>query len=344
MIAPNPLEGVGLHAIGATSASTCYLPFHRTKKWSWISYWLVQALFAWILTPFVLAVLTVPDFFSIIQEAPTKVLVISFLLGGFYGFGGMSFGFATRYIGYSLTYTISIGISAVLGTVFPLLLNGNLVSYFSQPGGRTILIGMVIALVGVSLCGWAGFKKEKELGASGSFNMKKGGMLVLVAGVLSGVFNIALEYGQPIADMAGRNGAGIFEDNAKLIVATSGCFVVNFIWFVILGIKEKKLRELTGNRGGIATPVLLKNFIWSAFGGVLWCMQFFFYGLGHVKMGSFQFASWVIHMSMLIFFSFIVGMIMKEWKQSSRKTYLTLIAALAILCASFFIMTYGSMP
>src|SRR5699024_9541153 len=94
----------------------------------------------------------------------------------------------------------------------------------------------------------------------------------------------------------------------------------------------------------LSSSVLIRNFLWSAFGGVLWCMQFFFYGLGHVKMGTYQFASWVIHMSMLIFFSFIVGMMMKEWRGCSRKTYLNLIIALIILVSSFFIMTYGSMP
>jgi len=345
MITPSPIEGVGLHAVGATSASTCYLPFHKTKKWSWISYWLVQALFAWIVAPLVIAVITVPDFFNIIAQAPPRILLITFLLGGCYGFGGLSFGFATRHIGYSLTYTISIGISAILGTVFPLLLKGNLIEYFSQTGSKVILVGMIVALIGVSLCGWAGFRKEKESGDSVHFNMRTGLILTIIAGILSGVFNIALEFGQPIADMAAKNGAGIFEGNAKLIVATAGCFVVNFIWFVILGIKEKKLSELKGivGKSKLSSSVLIRNFLWSAFGGVLWCMQFFFYGLGHVKMGTYQFASWVIHMSMLIFFSFIVGMMMKEWRGCSRKTYLNLIIALIILVSSFFIMTYGSM-
>jgi L-rhamnose-H+ transport protein len=342
MIIANPLEGIGLHAVGATSASACYLPFHKTKNWSWVSFWLVQALFAWILTPLLLAVLTVPDFFSIIQHTSDQVLIVAFLLGAFYGFGGMSFGFAIRHIGYSLTYTISIGISAVLGTVLPLLLKGNLIGYFSQKGGGVILVGMILAMVGVALCGWAGFSKEKEAGRTAHFNMKAGLALTLIAGVLSGVFNISLEYGQPIADMAAKNGAGIFQGNANLIVSTAGCFLVNVVWFVILGLKQRKLGELKGENS-ISGSRLAKNFFWSAFAGILWCMQFFFFGLGHVKMGTFRFASWVIHMSMLIFFSFIIGMIMKEWKQSSRKTILTLIIALVVLCGSFCIMTYGSM-
>jgi L-rhamnose-H+ transport protein len=71
-------------------------------------------------------------------------------------------------------------------------------------------------------------------------------------------------------------------------------------------------------------------------------MQFFFYGLGHVKMGNFQFASWVLHMSMLIFFSYIVGILMKEWKSVKLQTNIILISGLLILIASFCITSYGS--
>ena len=363
-MAPNPIEGIGLHAIGATSASTCYLPYHKTKKWSWVSYWLVQSLFAWILTPFVLAILTIPDFFTVIHEAPSRTLWLTFLFGAVYGFGGMSFGFATRYIGYSLTYAISIGISAVLGTLLPLIMHGTLTTYFQQVGGHIIGLGMLIAIIGVGLCGLAGFRKEQEIklkhisqqpdATRQSFNMRTGLLLAIAAGVLSGIFNIALEYGQPISDIAAKKGAGIFEGNAKLIIATSGCFVINLIWFTILAIKEKRFKEFSSahytpsdNSNTTTTPQkparLWKNLCWSSFGGILWCMQFFFYGLGHVKMGSLQFASWVIHMSMLIFFSFLVGIGMKEWKNVSKKTYGTLIIALVTLAISFIIMSYAGM-
>lgn len=358
MMAPNPIEGIGLHAIGATSASTCYLPFHKTRKWSWVSYWLVQSLFAWILTPLALALLTIPDFFGIISQTPSRILWLTFLFGGIYGFGGMSFGFATRYIGYSLTYAISIGISAVLGTLLPLVMHGTIKTYFQQPGSHIIGIGMIIAIAGVGLCGWAGFKKEQEIKTQSStaqrqqhFNMRVGLALAIIAGILSGIFNIALELGQPISDLAAQKGAGIFEGNAKLIIATSGCFLVNFVWFSILGFRQKHFKEFSAaNYKGLAAdsktrgPLqLLKNLLWSSLGGILWCMQFFFYGLGHVKMGGLQFASWVIHMSMLIFFSFLVGLAMKEWKAVSRRTYAVLITALITLALSFIIMSSAGM-
>jgi L-rhamnose-H+ transport protein len=345
MITPNPIAGTGLHALGGISASTCYLPSNGTKNWSWGTFWIVQAMFAWLIMPAIIGWLTVPDFFNILTNAPAKPFWMAFALGAVYGFGGMSFGLAIKHIGYSLTYTIAIGISAVLGTIIPLMVFGGLTEYFNKPGGNIVLTGMIISIIGVSICGLAGFKKEKDYSAlqntSLKFNMLTGLLLAIVGGVLSGVFNISLEFGQPIADMAAARGAGHFEGNAKQIVSTMGCLVVNLVWFIIAGIREKTLKEFT-SKSGISASGRIKNTLWSTLAGCLWAGQFFFYGLGHVRMGNFQFVSWVIHMSMLIFFSYIVGVIMKEWKSVKRSTYVVLIIGLVILITSFVITTWGS--
>jgi L-rhamnose-H+ transport protein len=280
-----------------------------------------------------------------LHKTPSDVFWGAFLLGALYGFGGMSFGLAIKHIGYSLTYTIAIGISSVLGTLTPLMIYGGLADYFTRPGSAIIISGMLLSVVGVGLCGWAGFKKENDLAKldnqSVKFNMSIGLVLAIIGGVLSAVFNLSLEHGQPIADMAAKNGAGNFEGNAKMIVSTSGCFVVNFIWFIVLGIREKTLKEFTVSEG-LSGRTLMKNTFWSALAGTLWFVQFLFYGLGHVQMGNYRFISWVLHMSMLIFFSFGIGIIMKEWKNVSKSTYITLIIALLTLVVSFVVMTVGS--
>lgn len=347
----NPILGTFLHAVGGASASMCYLPSQKTRQWSWGTFWLVQSLFAWLLIPLLIGWTTVPDFFHVLADAPKESVRNAFLLGAIYGFGGMSFGFAIQKIGYSLTYTISIGLSAILGTLVPLIMHGTLQHYFSKPGSGLVLLGMVIAVIGVALSGLAGFRKEKDLGENKlGFNMPVGLTLAILGGLLSAVFNISLEAGQPIADLAAERGAGHFEGNAKLIVSTSGCFVVNLIWFVVVGIKQGTLGELLSisssdtrkatKKGSSAR--LLGNYGWSALAGTLWTGQFFFYGLGHVQMGEFQFISWVLHMTMLIFFSYIVGVIMKEWKQVQRSTYRILGLALVLLFISSVIIAYGS--
>ncbi|WP_066627861.1 L-rhamnose/proton symporter RhaT [Labilibacter marinus] len=345
MISPNPILGTGLHAVGGISAASCYMPFEKVKNWSWGVFWIVQAFFAWLIMPLVIGYFTVPDLFEVLAKSPSPAFWGALLLGATYGFGGLSFGYAIRSIGYSLTYTISIGISAVLGTVIPLVIKGQLVEQFTKPGGGVVLIGMIVSIIGVALCGRAGFLKEqninKEEGSGSTFNMKKGLLLTLIAGTLSAIWGVSLEVGQPISDIAAEHGAGHFEGNAKLIVSSFGCLLTNLIWFITVTVKDGSIKSLVSSKE-IGKGRYFKNFALSGLAGSLWYFQFFFYGLGHVRMGSFQFASWVLHMSMLIFFSYIIGVLMKEWKGVSKKTYITLIIALCVLVSSFIIMTYGS--
>ncbi|MEN8117369.1 MAG: L-rhamnose/proton symporter RhaT [Bacteroidota bacterium] len=346
MITPNPIIGTGLHAVGGISAASCYMPFEKVKNWSWGTFWIVQAVFAWLIMPLVIGHFTIPNLYTVLSGAPPSALRSAFLLGALYGFGGLSFGYAIRNIGYSLTYTISIGISAVLGTIVPLLISGKVVEQFTKTGGGIVLAGMVISVVGVFLCGRAGFLKEKYIAKKEAktglhFNMKKGLTLTILAGILSAVWGISLDLGQPISDLAAKHGAGHFEGNAKLIVSSLGCLLTNLTWFIAATIKDGSIKSLY-QRKRIGSKRFFGNYALSAFAGSLWYTQFFFYGLGHVKMGSFMFASWVLHMSMLIFFSYVIGVIMKEWQGVTKLTYGTLIVALLVLVCSFVIMSYGS--
>jgi L-rhamnose-H+ transport protein len=345
MIAPNPIMGTGLHALGGISAASCYLPYQKTK-WSWGSFWIVQANFAWVIVPLLIAFLTVPDLVSVFRESPPSAIFIPMLLGAIYGFGGMSFGFAIRHIGYSMTYTLAIGISSIVGFLVPLILAGNITAFFTATGGGTLLLGIFLSLTGIFLCGAAGYKKERFLKSASpggqGFNMGRGLALTIFAGILSGIFGVGLELAQPIADVAASHGAGHFEGNARIIAPSIGCYITNIIWFVVAGIRNKSIKELNP-RNAATSKGYTRNFLFSALGGSLWYIQFFFYGLGHVRMGKFMAASWVIHMSMLIFFSYIVGILMKEWKNLKKSIIVVLIAGLLVLITSFIVMSIGTL-
>ena len=228
-------------------------------------------------------------------------------------------------------------------------MHGQFFEKLNGPGGFIIFFGMFLALIGIFACGVAGYRKEKDLKLKGrnegealTFNMKKGLTLTIIAGVLSAVFGISLEVGAPVAEIAGNYGAGNFQGNANLILSTGGAFITNFIWFTVVGLRKGTLKEIIDVKGIGRNPYIL-NVGMSILSGALWYGQFFFYGIGHVQMGAYKFASWVIHMSMLIFFSYAVGIVMKEWTQVSKRTYMTLLLALTILILSFVVMTYGSM-
>src|SRR2546423_1127945 len=105
------ITGVLYHSVGASCAAMCYTPQRKVTHWSWQTYWLAQAAVCWLLLPLVIAWLTIPDLMVVLHEAPSDAMIKTFLLGAAYGIGGTAFGVAIRYVGFSLTYAIAVGIS-----------------------------------------------------------------------------------------------------------------------------------------------------------------------------------------------------------------------------------------
>lgn len=337
--------GVGLHAVGATFAATCYTPQKKVRGWSWQTYWLTQASFCWFLLPILGAWLTIPDLMTVLREAPASAMRNSFLLGMAYGVGGTAFGISIRYIGFSLTYAIAVGLSSVLGTLIPPLVRGSLGAVLDKPGSGWVLAGIVIGTAGIACAGWAGRLKERDLegaGQRGDFSLARGLVLSLVAGVLSAVYGFALEAGEPIADVASAHGAGVFRGNVVYIFANTGAFITTAVYCLWLHAKHGTFGELLKPAADAGTGALPVNFAMAALTGLFWYGQFFFYNLGHVRMGTYSFTSWAIHMIMLVLISNVVGLILREWRGCGGRTRVTLGLALLVLSAAVLLLTWGN--
>jgi len=345
MIQPNPLLGMMFHAVGAFFAATCYTPQKQVKGWSWQTYWLTQAAFCWFLLPVLGAWLTIPDLMTVLSEAPRDAMLRSFLLGAVYGIGGTAFGMAIRHIGFSLTYAVSIGLSSVLGTLLPPLIKGTLGANLSKPGGSWVLTGLIIGIVGIALCGSAGRFKEVDLqkkSKTNNFCLAKGLLLSLLAGVFSAVYGFALDAGQPIADTAVKYGAGIWQGNVIYIFSNSGAFLTTSIYCLYLHVKHRTIVELVELPAGEEKSSLPINFAMAVLTGLFWYGQFFFYNLGHVRMGEYKFSSWAIHMIILVLISNLVGLALKEWVACRPRTYWILRSAIIVLVAAVLLLTYGN--
>src|SRR4030066_143085 len=49
-----------LIALGSLGAASFYVPFKKVKSWAWESYWITQGVFAWIIIPWLFALIFVP--------------------------------------------------------------------------------------------------------------------------------------------------------------------------------------------------------------------------------------------------------------------------------------------
>ncbi|HYC70328.1 MAG TPA: L-rhamnose/proton symporter RhaT [Opitutaceae bacterium] len=339
---PSPLAGTALHGIGASSAALCYAPQRYLHRWSWQTYWLVQAAGCWLLFPLIFAWFTIPGLTTVLAEAPKDAMLESYLLGVVYGVGGIAFGVAIRYVGYSLTYALAIAISCILGTLIPPIRAGRLAEFLSQVGGGHVIGGVVLGGIAMVVTGVAGLRREREMagtGAAAAFNARIGLPIVVLAGALSAVFSFSLDAGRPVAEVAARHGAGHFQGNVIYLFSNTGAFTTTLLYAGWLATRAKSWGEFVRTDDGAG---LLRNYCLAALTGLLWYLQFFFYGLGHVRMGTFAFSSWAIHMILLILLSCGFGVAIGEWRRCRPSTKALVTCSILLLLGAVAAITRGN--
>jgi len=337
----NPFLGLLLIALGSLSAASFYVPFAKVKNMAWEVYWLIGGFFSWIAVPIIATLITVPGLSDLYGTIPARTLFWPFFFGVLYGFGGLTFGLSMRYLGLSLGYAITLGIIAVFGTLVPPVVNGKIVEMVASTGGLITLAGIAVTVVGITLTGRAGILKdkllpeEKKTESIREFDLKKGLLVALFAGIMSACFAFGIEAGRPISEKVVESGVSpLWRQGPVYILILLGTFLTNVVWCIILAVRNKTLRDYIKS----SPPVLIKNYLFSALAGTLWYIQFFLYGLGESKMGRCSFTSWSILMALSIVFSTLWGIYRKEWQGSGKKVTVVLVTGLVVLIISTFII------
>lgn len=339
------LLGLIYHAIGGFAAGSFYAPYKKVKNWAWEIYWLFGGLFAWILMPWLVSYFSIPNLGHFMASLTIDELIWPYFFGVLWGVGGLTFGLTMRYLGMSLGMAIALGLTASFGTLIPPIYYGQFGHLISTLFGGVTLFGIFISFIGIAITGKAGIKKDEELSVEEKqetiteFNLKKGIRVAFIAGILSASFAFGIAAGKPISDKALAMGAAsLFVNSPLFIIIMGGGFTTNLIWCLFLAFKNRSIKDYVKTNN---TPVA-KNYLFSALGGTIWYFQFMFYGMGTTKMGELDFASWSIHMSFIIIFSNMWGMIMKEWKGAGKLTMRFLYIGLGVLILSTSIIGIGN--
>jgi L-rhamnose-H+ transport protein len=142
----NPILGVLLHAVGGLMSASFYVPYRGVRHWSWESYWLAGGVFSWIIAPWVLAWLTVPQLWTVLRAAPPSSLFWCYLFGFLWGIGGLTFGLTMRFLGLSLGNAIALGFCAAFGTLMPPLFSGEIPAIVGSTAGQIVLLGVAVCV------------------------------------------------------------------------------------------------------------------------------------------------------------------------------------------------------
>jgi L-rhamnose-H+ transport protein len=351
--------GIIYHFIGGFASGSFYIPYKKVKGWAWESFWIVGGIFSWFIVPPLAAWLTIPNFTEIIRQTHGHILLLTYFFGLLWGIGGLTYGLGVRYLGVSLGSTIILGLCAVFGSIIPSVYY----NFFPTPGkdsfstllhshwGQMVLLGIVICVLGIIICGKAGMMKEKDLVKNRAiaddnkdYHFGLGITVAIISGVLSACFNFGIEAGKHMADTANEiwkashpgPGNFLFRNNVTYVVILWGGLTTNFVWCMILNARNKTFGDYTNQK----TP-LHKNYLFSALAGTTWFLQFFFYGMGESKLGNGA-SSWILHMAFIILIANTWGLLLKEWKGVSRKAIFTVIGGIITIILAVILVGYGN--
>ena len=337
------LIGLIIIAVGAFCQSSCYVPINKIKDWSWESYWIVQGVFAWLLLPLLGAFLAVPEghcLCELITDTPSFNIWMTILFGVLWGVGGLTFGLSMRYLGVALGQSIALGTCAGLGTIMgPVLLN----VFFPELNALSsltfaVILGVAVTLVGIAVIGVAGSMKaaslseEEKKAAVKDFNFPKGLAIALLAGFMSGCFNVGLEFGKDIN--FGDLTPDMYKTLPATLLVTLGGFVTNAVYCFYQNSKNKTWGDYA------KTSVWGNNALFCLLAGALWYSQFFGLSLGKgflTESPTLMTLAFCILMALNVTFSNVWGIILKEWHGCSQKTIAVRVVGLIILVFSTFL-------
>jgi L-rhamnose-H+ transport protein len=352
--------GIIYHFVGGFASGSFYVPYKKVRNWSWETYWLVGGLFSWLIIPPLAAWLTIPNFPAIISATPASSFWWTYIWGMLWGVGGLLYGLGMRYLGMSLGNSVLLGFTAAFGAIVPSIYYNfhptagktTFNDLLTNSWGRIVLIGVVLCLLGIYVCGRAGVLKERELSdekkkeSIREFSLVKGLIVCIISGILSACFNYGIEAGASMADTANHiwkeahplaQTNFLFRNNVTYVVLLWGGLSSNFIWCMILNARNKTFGDYTNTK----TSPILKNYLFSALAGTTWFLQFFFYGMGESKLGNGA-SSWILHMAFIILVANCWGFALHEWKGVSRKTRTTIICGIITIILSVALVGYGN--
>ncbi len=246
--------------------------------------------------------------------------------------------------------------------------------------GKVILLGVLVCVLGVAVNGAAGYWKERELtpeakaeAGERDYNFAKGIMIAILAGFMSSFFAFGLAAGKPLGDiakaqLAGGGTSGSVAEPADPDRGAVGrvpdelCVVGDSdyseqVGAAVCGGAGHRIRcgrrtrrgrrwrtSIRGTRQSLRLSgrALFGNYVFAAMAGVIWYFQFFFYSMGQTKMGKYDFSSWTLHMASIIIFATLWGLVLHEWRGTSRTTKLLVTLGLALLIGSTVVVGYGN--
>jgi L-rhamnose-H+ transport protein len=332
------MAGVLLLVIAGIMNGSFTLPMKFTRKWAWENTWLVWTIWALVIFPPAMSLLTVPHLRDVYAGVPTMIIVTVAACGAGWGIAQVFFGLAVDSVGIALAFSVILGIAAAVGGLFPLI------RYHPEkiftPAGIDVLVGVAFVIVGVGICAKAGHKREAALGQTVDPNkasLMRGLIYCIISGVGSALVNIGFTSGAQLMSAAEQSGASTQSaPNAVWLPLMVAGGIPNLIYCIYLIRKNR-----TGCR--FAAPQTGGYTILAAIMAVCWFGSTLLYGIAAGKMGSLGTAvGWPVFMSMIVITASIWGVLTGEWRGAGRRPLQIMYGGVAALIVAIIVLSRAS--
>jgi L-rhamnose-H+ transport protein len=256
--------------------------------------------------------------------------------GAGWGVAQVLFGLAVVRVGMALAFATTIGLSAALGTLVPLLTKDP--HLLATERGRILLLGLGLMVAGVLACSWAGRRREKEQNLDSSLSQGSaisGVLMAAVAGLLAPMLNYALAFGDSFLREAIRQHAARSDAPYALWpIALAGGAVPNLAYAFYLAQTNRSWSKFT--------PVW-PDILFGTIMGILWMGSMAVYGTATTFLGVLGASlGWSIFQICIILTANLSGWLAGEWNGVSRESRVVLWSGLLTLACATIAISYGS--
>lgn len=302
--------------MGAFFQGTFALWYKKYTPFSWAAFFgVVNALD--IITCVVFTWAFAPELWTIIGKQSGEYWIVPLLCGALWGLSAISFAKGIDKIGMSLVYGVSMGISTIVGSIVPMIMDD------AFPKGTSMVlffIGLILTLIGVIFITFAGVKRD-GLVKNSAFGI----VLAVLSGLGSGAMNVGFAYSESIGEdfMSYGYSAAAISSGKWLPVLFGGCLMC-VIWCI--GEMTVKHEWYT-----LVAKGSLKRISILCVVSIMWYLALLLYGLSTLKLGEQgDTVGWIMFNALALTISVGWGLITGEWKNVTKKGLFTGCAVLII--------------
>lgn len=331
---PNTTAGIVLLIVAGVMNAGFTIPMKYTKKWAWENTWIVWSLYALLIMPAVTAYFTVPQLSTVYAQAGVRNVVLVAVCGFAWGIAQVLFGLSVASIGIALAFAIVLGLSAAVGSLIPLIQLHPEKIFTSS--GLGVIAGVVLVVVGVSVCAVAGRQREKgaEQKQQNGMPFSAGLACAIFSGLGAAAMNFGVAFGSAVTRAAQSNGA-------------NPNWTINAVWFPLMVagaipslIYCGYLMRKNKTSGNFKLPATAAYFGLALIMAIFWFTSTIMYGVASGKLGELgPILGWPFFMSLIVIMASVFGVITGEWKRAGKTSFRIQIAGVGILVVAVVVLS-----